>query len=126
MANTFDWVEIRAKDVGQAARFYEGLFGWKVVRKEATEGSDYWIFDTGDQPRVQNLRRGGICLRPDAEATGVVVYILVDDIDTVLKKATELGGEIVAPKAAEGPAFRAYFADPSGNVFGLWEETMPE
>ena len=44
MATTFDWVEIRTRDTEKAATFYENLFGWKIIRKEIAEGSDYWIF----------------------------------------------------------------------------------
>lgn len=91
MANTFDWIEIKTRNMEETANFYENLFGWKIIRKE----DDYWIFDTGDSPRVQNIQRGGIWLRPDSENLGVVVYIAVDDIETVLKKVTELGGKPV-------------------------------
>ena len=64
MPNTFDWIEIRTGDIEETARFYEGLFGWKVTEKETADGFDVWIFDTGGEPRVQNLRRGGMWLRP--------------------------------------------------------------
>lgn len=122
MANTFDWVEIRTRGIEKTANFYENLFGWKVVQKETGEGLDYWIFDTGDKPRIQNIQRGGISLRPAGENLGVVVYIVVDDIETILKKVAELGGKVVTPKTPQGSAIKAYFNDPSGNLFGLWEE----
>lgn len=122
MANTFDWVEIKTKDIEKSADFYEHLFGWKVIRKEAAEGLDYWIFDTGDKPRTENIQRGGIWLRPSGESLGVVVYIVVDDIEAVLEKIVALEGKVIAPKTEQGPAFRACFADPDGNLFGLWEE----
>jgi len=122
MANTFDWVEIRTRDTGKAAKFYEDLFGWKVVRRETAEGSDYWIFDTGDEPRVENLRRGAMWLRPNSGDLGVVVYVVVEDIEAVLQKVVDLGGEVVLPGTPQGPAFKAYFTDPDGNLFGLWQE----
>ncbi len=122
MANTFDWVEIRTRDTERATEFYENLFGWKVVRRETAEGSDYWIFDTGDEPRIENIRRGGMWLRRDDANVGVVVYVLVEDIETVLKRVTDLGGEVVVPKTPQGPAFKAYFTDPDGTLFGLWQE----
>jgi hypothetical protein len=122
MANTFDWVEIRIRDTGRAAAFYEGLFGWEVVRKETADGSDYWIFDTGDEPRMENLQRGALWLRPDDADLGVVVYVVVEDIDAVLRKVGDLDGKVVAPKAPEGAAFKAYFSDPDGNLFGPWQE----
>ncbi len=122
MTNTFDWVEIMTSSIEETANFYESLFGWKIIQKDIAEGFDVWIFDTGGEPRVQNLQRGGIWLRPNGESLGVVVYIVVDDIETILKKVTELGGEVVTSKTPQGSAYRAYFTDPSGNMFGLWEE----
>ncbi|MCK4452459.1 MAG: VOC family protein, partial [Anaerolineae bacterium] len=114
MANTFDWVEIRTRDTDKAAKFYEDLFGWKVVRRETADGSDYWIFDTGDEPRVENLRRGAMWLRPGDDNLGVVVYVVVEDIEIVLQKVIDLGGEVILPRTAQGPAFKAYFTDPDG------------
>ena len=60
MSNTFDWVEIRTGNIKKAAKFYENLFGWKIIQKETAEESDVWIFDTSGKPRVENLRRGRI------------------------------------------------------------------
>jgi len=123
MANTFDWTEIRTGDIETAADFYANLFGWKVIRKETADGLDYWIFDTGgDEPRMQNIRRGALWLRPQGESLGVVVYVVVDDIEAVLERVPQLGGKVVSPRTPQGPAFKAYFTDPGGNLFGLWEE----
>jgi len=122
MANTFDWIEIRTNNIETTADFYESLFGWKIIKKEKTDGFDVWIFDTGSKPRIQNLRRGGIWLRPKGEPLGVVVYIMVDDIEATLKKVTELGGKTVSSKAPLGAGYGAYFTDPSGNLLGLYEE----
>ena len=123
MTNTFDWIEIRIRDMEKSAKFYESLFGWKIVEKETAGGSDVWIFDTGDEPRVQTIRCGGMWSRPEGESLGIVVYIVVDNIESILKKVTELGGKVVTSKTPQGPArFRACFTDPDGNLFGLWEE----
>jgi predicted enzyme related to lactoylglutathione lyase len=86
------------------------------------DGSDVWIFDTGGTPRIENLRRGGLWLRPTSEQLGVVVYILVDDIDATLQKASAMGGRVVVPRTPQGASYRACFSDPDGNVLGLWEE----
>lgn len=104
--NTFDWVEIRIPDTGRAVAFYESLFDWQVVRKETADGSNYLIFDTGDEPRLENLRRGALWLRPGDTGLGIVVYIAVDDIDATLRRAVELGGAVVLPKTAQGLAYK--------------------
>lgn len=121
MPNTFDWVKIKTGDIESTANFYESLFGWRVIERDTADGFDVWIFDTGGEPRVQNLRRGGIWLRPSGEPLGIVVYVVVDDVETTLKKVTELGGKVVTPKTPEGSNFRATFTDSGGNLLGLWE-----
>lgn len=122
MANTFDWVEIATRNVAETATFYERLFGWRTVQKETADEFDVWIFDTGGEPRLDNLRRGGIWERPEDDPLGVVVYVVVDDIRAILYRARELGGEVITDRTPQGRAFRACFADPSGNRLGLWEE----
>ena len=122
MSNTFDWIEIRTSDIEKTAQFYESLFGWRITEKETAGGSEVWIFDTGSEPRLQNLRRGGIWLRPQSEPLGIVVYIVVDDIEATLNRVVELGGKATTPKAPLGAGYGAYFTDPSGNLFGLYEE----
>lgn len=122
MSNTIDWIEINTRNVAEAAQFYEGLFGWKIIQQDTADGSDVWIFDTGGIPRLENLRRGGIWERPADDPFGVVVYVMVDDIDLILRRARELGGTVIIEKTPQGEAHRACLADPSGNRLGLWEE----
>jgi len=126
MKNTFDWVEIRTRDTEKSAKFYENLFGWKIIERLTADGSDYWIFDTGGVPRIHTLQKGGIWLRSKGESPGIVIHILVSDIDSILNKVMKLGGKIATPKTQQGPAFRACFTDPDGNLFGLWEERVDE
>jgi hypothetical protein len=122
MVNTVDWVEIRTGDIEKTAEFYGKLFGWTIAEKIDAEGTPYWIFDTGDTPREENLRRGAFWLRAH-ERPSTVVYILVDDIDTMIQKAKELGGRVIAEKTQVDPQrYKAYITDPYGTMIGLWEE----
>jgi uncharacterized protein len=122
MSNTFDWIEIKTRDIQKTAHFYESLFGWRIINKEIASESAYWVFDTGGEPRLEDLRRGGIWLRPPGEPLGIVVYIVVDDIEATLKKVVELGGVVATPKAPVGSGYGAYFTDPDGNYLGLYED----
>lgn len=90
MSNTFDWIEIRTHNIEATAHFYESLFSWKITDKQTAGGSEVWLFETGGEPRLANLRRGGIWLRPHNEPPGIVVYIVVDDIEATLTKVTDL------------------------------------
>jgi predicted enzyme related to lactoylglutathione lyase len=71
---------------------------------------------------LQNLRRGGFWLRPEGEPLGIVVYMVVDDIEATLSKVIALGGRAIGPRAPLGAGYGAYFADPSGNLLGLYQE----
>ncbi|HEX9013566.1 MAG TPA: VOC family protein [Anaerolineaceae bacterium] len=121
MPNTFDWIEIHTHDISRAAEFYRQLFGWDVQQQDQNDGHPYWIFDTGESPRVEHLRRGGIWLRPAGESRGVMVYVCVQSIDEALARVITLGGKVITTKTSQGESFRASFADPEGNVIGLWE-----
>jgi len=125
VTHTFDWIEIRTHDIEATAAFYEALFGWRITDKQTADGLDVWILDTGGEPRVENLRRGGIWLRPEGERLGFVVYVLVDDIEATLEHVIKLGGEVVGPRIPVGAGHAAYFTDPSGNLVALYEERKP-
>lgn len=124
MANTFDWIEIRTSDIKITARFYESVFGWRITEKQAAGDTPVWLFDTGAEPRMENLRRGGFWSRPSGQPLGIVVYIVVEDIEATLEKIVAAGGKVVDGKIPQGSAYMAMFSDPSGNTLGLWEEPV--
>lgn len=115
MTNNFNWVEVRTRDLEKARVFYKTLFGWRITGKK-NEDFEYWFINTGEKPL------GGIWRMPEDKPLGVYVYILVDDIDAILEKVEELGGKVTLPKSPSGKRFMAFFEDPEGNTFGLWEE----
>jgi predicted enzyme related to lactoylglutathione lyase len=52
------------------------------------------------------------------------VTVSVTDIDETLANIKKLGGKVVEKKSPVGDmGFTAYFADPEGNVIGLWQDT---
>jgi len=125
MSNTFDWIEIRTSDIEKTAAFYQALFGWKITEKESSDGYDYWIFDTNGEPRMQNLRRGGIWARPVGELQGVFTFIVVEDIEAMLRRVVELGGKVVCDLSTAGSGYMSVISDPCDNVFGLYTENQP-
>ncbi|MEW6686778.1 MAG: VOC family protein [Candidatus Edwardsbacteria bacterium] len=114
MANIFNWVEIRVRNLEKAKKFYKALFGWKISGKDNKDFA-YWLIDTGTKPG------GGMWRMPENKPLGVFVYILVDDIDATLKRVEQLGGKVTVPKNPAGEPM-AFFTDPDGNILGLWEE----
>jgi len=114
MPNRFNWVEIRVRDLEKAKKFYAGLFDWKITGEENKDFA-YWLINTGEKP-------GGRMWRfPKEKPLGILVYILVDDIDKTLENVVKMGGRVVVPKSKENGSAMATFADPDGNLFGLYQ-----
>ena len=55
-------------------------------------------------------------------APGLLIYIMVDDMESTIKAVVANGGEIVQPIGMDAPEITARFRDPGGNVFGLYQE----
>ena len=112
--NRFNFVEIRVRDLDKAKNFYGNLFDWKISGEENKEWA-YWLIDAGEKPG------GGLWRFPEGKPLGVLVYILVDEIEKTLEKVVKSGGKVVVPKSKENGNAMATFADPDGNLFGLYE-----
>jgi len=93
--------------------FYSELFGWKV---DTNNPQGYGLVDTQSDRGIP----GGIG-EPRAGSTGwVTFYVSVDDPQTYLKKAEQLGGKILMePTELPGNVILAMFADPEGRPIGL-------
>lgn len=107
-------IDIPVTDLGRATAFYSTLFGWQIAEPPGFEGYPMW--------RAPNqISGGGLAPRGD----GFVQprsYVEVDSIDTTLAQAVEAGGAVVmAKQPISETSWWAAFADPDGNVVGLYE-----
>ncbi len=113
--------EIAADDPKRAAKFYGGVFGWKVDKWNGP--MDYWLVDTGKKDPGIN---GGIMKRegPAREntVTSYINTIEVPSFDSFAKKIAKSGGLMITKKmAVPGLGWFAYFKDTEGNMFGIME-----
>ena len=53
---------------------------------------------------------------------GLLIYIMVDNVAASVDKVTAHGGRIVQPLGADAPEITARFADPAGNILGLYQD----
>ena len=53
---------------------------------------------------------------------GLLVYIMVDNVATIIETIIANGGELVQPIGADAPEVTARFLDLGGNVIGLYQE----
>jgi predicted enzyme related to lactoylglutathione lyase len=111
MGNPITWFEILGKDPEKTASFYSELFGWHT---ETVEGG-YILIDT-HSGRGMN---GGIMEPPPQARPGTLFYAQDPDIQKVLDKANELGGQTRMPVTEKEMVTFAVFSDPWGNAVGL-------
>jgi uncharacterized protein len=104
--------EVAGKDPQKLQDFFSGLFGWQVnADNEMNYGMVNLSGDVG----------GGIGPAPEGQPGHAMFYVGVDDVEAALQKAESLGGKrVFGPmEVPEGPTI-AHFADPEGNVVGLF------
>lgn len=109
--HAIDYIEITVTDVAEARRFYGAAFGWTFNEY----GPDYAGI-VGPEREVGGLTKGQV--RPG----GSLVVLYSRALDATLAAVTEAGGRITDPPFEFPGGRRFHFADPSGNVLGVWSE----
>jgi predicted enzyme related to lactoylglutathione lyase len=109
------WNELASPDLDASAGFYSELFGWTT---EAMPDSPmpYLIIKNSE-----GHTNGGMRQTMEGEPPYWLVYLGIDDADTGLAKAGELGATTLAEPMDIGPGGRIAIAqDPQGAVFALY------
>ena len=112
------YVEMPATDIARSADFYKAVFGWNIRQR----GDGATAFDDG----VGEVSGAWVRGRPNSAKPGLLIYIMVDSVEATIKKVIAAGGKIVQPLGADAPEITARFADPAGNVLGLYQEPKQE
>jgi predicted enzyme related to lactoylglutathione lyase len=117
MGQPVAFFEVISPNQERAQKFYAELFGWQVNADPAMGG--YALVDTG---AGEGAIGGGIGASSEPGDAGVKIYMRVDNLETYLSRAEELGGTRVMPPMALPGDFGtiAVIADPDGNRVGLW------
>lgn len=112
-------VEIPAASVGDAAKFYEALFGWKM---QHVPEFNYTMWEDGG-----GFGGGFNQVSAENPVGQVLVYIDSDDIEADLKRVTDLGGAVLQPKMEiPGTGWFGIFKDPTGNTLALYTSADPQ
>jgi predicted enzyme related to lactoylglutathione lyase len=123
MDHTIVHFEIPANNVAKIKKFYEDVFGWKII--QAGGPIEYWIIQTvPTDNKGMTLHpgvNGGMYKRQTPEGKPINYYS-VESITDFLEKIVKLGGKIIQPKQ-EVPevGWIAAAEDPEGNAFALIE-----
>lgn len=108
------YIEIPANDVMISASFYKKVFGWQI--RERSDGQI--AFDDA----IKEVSGTWVIGRFPTTEPGLLVYIMVDSVSSMLKSIVTHGGKIVQPIGLDSPEITARFSDPYGNIFGLYQE----
>lgn len=108
------YIEIPTADIARSVGFYQALFGWSIRRR----GDGATAFDDA----IGEVSGTWVMGRPVSASPGLLIYIMVDDVAATADAVVAHGGRIVQPIGADAPEITARFADPDGNVLGLYQE----
>jgi predicted enzyme related to lactoylglutathione lyase len=115
---TPSWVDLSSSDADASASFYGEVLGWNATEPgPAEETGGYRMFMQGDKTvagLMPHMQEG----QPTAWST----YISVSDADETAQKVKDAGGTVVVePMDVMDIGRMAYFSDPTGAVFGIWQ-----
>lgn len=115
MARPVVHFEIAGSDADKTREFYAELFGWEYQIFD--EGADYGLVAAAAEKAIG----GGVTAAPPGAPPYLTFYVQVDDLAAELKRAEALGGRTTLPPTPiPGQGSCAMFADPDGNVVGLY------
>jgi len=116
MGNPFCFIELNSDEPVKSREFFNELLDWEF-EDIPHAGDIYTIIKTGKEPD------GGLFKNPVPEAPShFLVYISVDDVEAVTKKAQEIGATVhKEPTEVSGMGKFCVIEDPTGAAFALWE-----
>jgi predicted enzyme related to lactoylglutathione lyase len=112
------YIEMAAEDIARSADFYKAVFGWNIRKR----GDGATAFDDG----VGEVSGTWVKGRTPATTPGLLVYIMVDDIEETIAAILANGGTMVQPVGVDAPEITARFSDPAGNIIGLYQNPPGE
>lgn len=115
MTLAIDYVEFAVNDLEQSKKFYSEVFDWTF--------NDYGPEYSGIQdPRNPAEEIGGLSPhQPTSRGDGMLPLVRSDDVEATLARVLAAGGE-VRIELHEYPGGRRFtFADPSGNILGVYQ-----
>lgn len=116
--HTIDYVELSARDLAEAKRFYAEAFGWAFT--------DYGPSYAGIQGTGGEV--GGIAEGDGPRGGGPLVILYSEDLEASIAAVEAAGGTISTPPFGFPGGRRFHFQDPSGNELAVWAhaEDSPE
>ncbi|MFE0801047.1 VOC family protein [Streptomyces sp. NPDC058812] len=111
-----NWIDVGASDIGGAASFYGGLFGWRF-RSAGPEAGGYGFFELDGR-----IVAGGMRTTPEQGPSSWTVYFQTPDAEAAAKASEQArGGVPMRPMDVMDQGTMAILADRAGVPFGVWQ-----
>ena|SRR5579863_433978 len=104
-----DYVEFPTADMAAVKAFYAAAFGWTFT----DYGPDYAAFDGA-------ATDGGFNGQADDAHPAPLVILYARDLEAMLARVEAAGGKVVREIRSFPGGRRFHFADPCGNILGVW------
>jgi len=114
-----DYIELPAVDVAVTKTFYADVFGW-----DWTDYGPGYACCESTVPQVALSASAAVAPAHDAgaqDAIGPFVLLSTADIVDAQSRVTAAGGSIVSAPYDYPGGRRFHFADPSGNILGIYQ-----
>jgi uncharacterized protein len=108
-----DYVEINVSDLTAARAFYERAFGWQF--------NDYGPDYAGIRSPAGDDEVGGLNALAPPVPGGPLVLLWSEDLDASVTAVRDAGGTVTDGPYDYPGGRRFHFADPSGNVLGVYQ-----
>lgn len=118
-----NWIEIPVKDMDRAKKFYESIFGFKLVDLEVA-GEVHHCFPNKKGKGFSGALAHYEFMHPGKK--GPLVYLNASpNAEEMLEKIKTSGGKILKEKTEVAPGFGyfALFEDTEGNMLALQSES---
>ncbi len=124
--NAISWFEIPVTDMDRAQKFYETIFGMNMIPMEMPNFV-MRMFPTEDMMGVGGALIYSRDFYKSSATDGTLIYLNANpDVDIVLSKVNDAGGQVILPKTQISPehGYMGLLVDSEGNRIGL--HSVPE
>jgi uncharacterized protein len=109
------YIELPSRNIEESSSFYSKVFGWGIRKRgDGSVAFDDSVNEVSGTWRID---------RKPSTTLGLMVHIMVYDIEAAIQAVILNGGKIVQPVGMEAPEITARFSDPTGNILGLYQHS---
>jgi len=110
------WIDLGTPDLPGTTRFYTELFGWQA--EDMGEQMGHYTMFRQDGKSVA----AAMPLMSPQQPTAWSTYISTTNAEDTARRVTEAGGQVISPPMQVGEeGTMAFFMDPTGAAFGVWQ-----